>query len=427
MRETDTIVVGAGLAGAAAALRLSAAGKRVKLIEARGRCGGRGFRRPYAANGPELEFGGAWITPWHTRIRRLVEEHGLSLRPRHAVTRRLWLRDGKSQAEGPASTQTLTAHERAIAKVAADAILLKTGQAVNEKGEALTGISFRSYLDRLGCPKATRDIFSAWWTVSGNGDHDQVAASEFLASCAYDNGLAEGMINFWSDTLVPGVDALAQRMIEASGAELILSEPVLAVTQTGDGVRVSTASHSHAADTAILALGLNQLAAIRFTPGLSPGKREAIALGHGGCSFKLWIEADGVQAGTLVTGDGGGIEFAFAERRGKADSVFIVAFGLMQDGTHPADPEWVRQQLARLLPGARMRSCDWHDWVNDPHARGTWVAAPAGREAGLDHANWQAEGRIAFASSDYARAQAGWFEGAIIAGEDAADCILTLS
>ena len=38
--DADVIVVGAGLAGAAAALKLSKAGKRVRVIEARDRCGG---------------------------------------------------------------------------------------------------------------------------------------------------------------------------------------------------------------------------------------------------------------------------------------------------------------------------------------------------------------------------------------------------
>ena len=39
----DVIVIGGGLAGAAAALRLADAGKTVTLIEARGRLGGRTF------------------------------------------------------------------------------------------------------------------------------------------------------------------------------------------------------------------------------------------------------------------------------------------------------------------------------------------------------------------------------------------------
>ena len=58
-------------------------------------------------------------------------------------------------------------------------------------------------------------------------------------------------------------------------------------------------------------------AACSFTPGLSEAKTAALALGHGGRSFKLWIRAEGVPVGTLVTGDGSGIEFAFAERRAR--------------------------------------------------------------------------------------------------------------
>jgi monoamine oxidase len=87
----------------------------------------------------------------------------------------------------------------------------------------------------------------------------------------------------------------------------------------------------------------------------------------------------------------------------------------------------VREQAAKLFPNARVLSHDWHDWVDDPFARGTWVAAPAGHEAGLSASNWQMEGPIAFASSDYAREQAGWFEGAVISGEDAAEAVLRLS
>ncbi|MFN4141030.1 flavin monoamine oxidase family protein [Aestuariivirga sp.] len=427
MSETDVIVVGAGLAGAAAALKLARAGKRVRLIEARPRCGGRGYLKPFAGDGQELEFGGAWITPWHGRLRALVAEHGLSLRPRHPVTNRLWLRGGALHADGAAAPDEVTAHERAIARVAADAILLKKGMAENERGEALTGISFAAYLDRLSCPKPTRDLFSAWWTVSGSGDHAEVAASEFLASCSYDNGLAEGMINFWSDTVVPGMGVLAQRMIAASGAELVLSAPVEQVASTGAGVELTAGEARHRASACVLALGINQLRALHFAPELSAPKREAIARGHGGRAFKLWIRMQGVPVGTLVTGDGNGIEFAFAERLDEDGSTLVVAFGLTRDGNRPADPQWVKGQAGKLFPNARVLAHDWHDWVDDPFARGTWVSALAGHEAGLDAANWQPESRIAFASSDYARDQAGWFEGAVIAGEDAAEAVLKLT
>jgi monoamine oxidase len=217
---------------------------------------------------------------------------------------------------------------------------------------------------------------------------------------------------------------LAERMIEAAGAELLLSEPVAHVAQVDGGVEVTAGAHTYRARACVLALGVNQMKAIRFTPELKASKHEAIALGHGGRSFKLWIRAEGVAVGTLVTGDGSGIEFAFVERAAEDGSSYIVAFGLMQAGSHPSDPAWVKAQAAKLFPNARVLSHDWHDWVEDPFACGTWVAAFAGHEAGLSADNWQPEGPIAFASSDYAREQAGWFEGAVVSGEEAADAVL---
>ena len=44
-----------------------------------------------------------------------------------------------------------------------------------------------------------------------------------------------------------------------------------------------------------------------------------------------------------------------------------------------------------------------------------------------DPGNWQPEGRLAFATSDIAADQAGWFEGAVIAGETAAKALLRRS
>lgn len=59
--STDVIVVGAGMAGAAAALKLAKAGKSVLIIEARDRCGGRGFMKSLQAmSGPKF---------WNTAVR----------------------------------------------------------------------------------------------------------------------------------------------------------------------------------------------------------------------------------------------------------------------------------------------------------------------------------------------------------------------
>ncbi|MBL8157325.1 MAG: FAD-dependent oxidoreductase, partial [Anaerolineae bacterium] len=57
----DVIVIGAGFAGLTAAYRLSAAGARVVLIEARERLGGRAYTVQDAARGIPIELGAEFI------------------------------------------------------------------------------------------------------------------------------------------------------------------------------------------------------------------------------------------------------------------------------------------------------------------------------------------------------------------------------
>lgn len=76
MVQADVVVVGAGLAGLAAARKLTAAGKSVVVLEARTRVGGR-TEGGFLNNGVAVELGGQWIGPEHTELLALVSELGL--------------------------------------------------------------------------------------------------------------------------------------------------------------------------------------------------------------------------------------------------------------------------------------------------------------------------------------------------------------
>lgn len=102
MNTSDVIVLGAGLAGLAAARDLATAGVDVRVLEARGRVGGR-VEQTELTDGRLMQLGGEVIGPSHTAYTQLVAELGLTLVPAFAGLPGddVWvLAEGRVQGEG---------------------------------------------------------------------------------------------------------------------------------------------------------------------------------------------------------------------------------------------------------------------------------------------------------------------------------------
>jgi putrescine oxidase len=87
--ETDVVVIGAGAAGLTAATKLKAAGKRVVVLEARDRVGGRLWTGDF--DGHMLEIGGQWVSPDQDALIETLDELGLETYERYREGKNIYI------------------------------------------------------------------------------------------------------------------------------------------------------------------------------------------------------------------------------------------------------------------------------------------------------------------------------------------------
>src|SRR5688572_23857631 len=92
-RDVDVVVVGAGLAGLAAARALAGADREVIVLEARDRVGGRTLNEPIG-DGKVVEIGAQWVGPTQDRVLRLIDDLGLATFPTYTGGANLFERGG---------------------------------------------------------------------------------------------------------------------------------------------------------------------------------------------------------------------------------------------------------------------------------------------------------------------------------------------
>lgn len=420
----DVVVIGAGLAGAAAALRLGDAGRKVTVIEARHRTGGRTYSRPMEGLDDLLEFGGSWITDWHDRMKAHVARFGLGLRPTLPITDRRW-HDGQTlRTDAPVAADNLATFTAGMEAFRQDSLAMQNSAGRWQGSSPWAGKSFADYMQIRGLPESVRHELMAWWTISGSAEITEVNALDMLFFASHRGGTMDGMLSVLSHTIEGGVGTLADRMVAGSGAELILGDAVVEVADRGEAVALRLSSGALVmARHVVVATPVNALGTMRFDPALRPAQARLASEKHRGRAIKVLMRVQGVAPGALATGEACGLRLMFAERALSDGSTAVIAFGLADEVTDTS-PAAMDRALRRFFPEARLVAHDWHDWLRDPWSSGTWVSHGLGQSPLFAGPEWAPKGRLSFATSDIASRESGWFEGAVLAGESAAEAIL---
>jgi monoamine oxidase len=281
----DVAIVGAGVSGLAAARRLVAARKRVTVIEARDRVGGRTMAGEVA--GIPVDLGGQWVGPTQTRVMAMLSELGLSTFPQFQdgaqvfeLRQRTWRYTGLiPRLPLPALVSTLLS----LAKInyAARSIPVDTPWTA-KRAQLLDAITAAQGLDAITRnpeARATLDIITrAVWSAEP-ADLSWLWFLTYVKAAGSIEALTDVKKAAQQDRVAGGAWQIAARMADALPAGTVQTDcAVKSVTREGDDFRITHTKGEVQARRMIIAMAPSMCASIQ-SPHPAFAKRAALVAG----------------------------------------------------------------------------------------------------------------------------------------------------
>ena len=408
--DVDVVIVGAGAAGIAAARRLMAAGRRVAVLEASNRVGGRCFTDTRTFGVP-YDRGAQWLhSPDINPVARLAKAAGMEVYPAPAGQK---LRIGRRNAREGELEDFLAALVRtnaAIGTAARGPRDLSCAQAlpVKELGELRPTIEF--VLGPFGCAR----------------DLSELSTQDFAKSI-------ERTVDAYCRQ---GVGALVAKL----GAELPirLETPVKRINSWGAGASVETNKGWIKGRAVIVTASTGVLTAgkIAFDPALPKRTSDAVAklpLGsYDHVCLELDREALGLEQDDLVFEKASGSRTAALRASIAGSTLCSVELagkfgrGLASQG-EGAMLAFAQDWLADLFGSdirKSIRRSHATNWAKDPWIMGAFASASPGGQSSRRILMEPVRGRIFFAGEAVHESAWGTVGGAWESGERAADAVL---
>jgi len=274
---TDVVVVGAGLAGLAAARDLALGGADVLVLEARERVGGR-VEQVSVDDGRPVQLGGEMIGKAHTAYLGLVQELGLTLDSTYtsvagATTYDLWEVVRRSEDGFPFETAEQRADYERVERLFGELVATVDPDDPWSHSEAarLDGLSWAAWLRSVAALPTTLRAVEAGALALAAGSSERTSLLSELRKAA-----AVGDEGFYSYDLwecfqvAEGSAEVAQLMATELGERIRLGAVVTALSVSPNGCRVTLDTGEEVrADAIVCALPVSVVHGVEIE-GVSP-------------------------------------------------------------------------------------------------------------------------------------------------------------
>jgi monoamine oxidase len=444
---TDVVVVGAGLAGLAAARRLVDAGAEVMVLEARARVGGRTLTLP-AADGTPIDHGGQWIGPTQDRIAALAERVGVTTYPTYERGLNTEFRDGRAHRYGgqlpdggdPVTAVAIGQSIRELDAMASQVPLEAPWTA--DQALAWDSQTVETWLQA----RVTAERARTWLRAAIRGTLAAEPRDLSLLHTLFVIRSAGGIAHLIATgggaqerRFHQGAQSISIRLAETLGGRVVLGAPAEVVRHGEGGVVVEANGRAVAAGRAILAVPPAIAGRISYRPAL-PGWRnqltQRVPMGsvikvHAVYEEPFWRQ-EGLSG--LAVSDSGPVRIVYDNSPEDGSPGVLVGF---IEGEQAR--VWARRNPADRRAGVLACLADYfgeragrprelleRSWADEEYSGGCYAGYfPPGVWTSFGQALREPIGRLHWAGTETATVWTSYMEGAVQSGQRAADEVLT--
>ena len=443
---TQVVIIGAGFSGLAAARRLHNSGCDLQVLEARDRVGGR-IWDPQLEDGRTVLLGGQWVAEEQTRMWSLGQEFGLT--PFTTVRLGdLLLHTG--QAYSRISAESLGSnkmHESKLDRVIAEFESMASTVPVEAPWAAPNAVKWDAQTLHSWLQKRVDSVLLEQMTVTIMGYMSMPEDLSLLHALFYTraNGGFGSLFAMGDEgahdthVFAEGAQRIAEGICAQLGDRVQMDHPVYSISQDEDVIRVAGEGFSIQTERVIVAMPPTLSGCIHYDPPLPAARNMLTQRAHmAGRDLKFilmyekpfWRES-GLSG--MLSNDEGPVNIAVDAT--PDHERWAVLAGFVNDrskGRSLLDlPGEEREAgiVEALVPafGAEVRnyvSYHEHDWAADDWSRGCVTVFSTGAWTAYGSALRQPVGGIHWAGTETATEFPGQMEGAVRAGERAADEVL---